>query len=73
MAQHGRMKNGYRLFTEYLKGGYRKQLRKGTKIRIDLFGNTPIWKVKELIRCKNWKIEDQYTDGQCSTYYLNIM
>lgn len=49
---------GYRIFTECTRGGYRgvlyrKNLVKGTRIRVDLFNGFPFWKVRELLRCRN--------------------
>lgn len=76
MAQHGVMKNSYRIFTECSRGpeaGYRKQLRVGTKIRVDLFDGLPLWKVSELLKCKNWKVDSKYGKGVCMTYYIDIL
>lgn len=67
---------GYRIFTECIRGGvngYRKQLRAGTKIRVDLFNGLPLWKVKELQKCKNWKVDCKYGKHSCMTYYIDIL
>ena len=76
MAQHGVRKGGYRIFTECTRKstGYRKNLIVGTKIRVDLFGGLPLWKVPELLKCKNWKVDSRYgKDGICTTYYIDIL
>lgn len=66
----------YRIFTEYCTntGRYRKQHRKGHKIRVDLFHQFPIWKVPELLKIKNWILADKpFSNGDCTTYYINII
>lgn len=67
---------GYRIFTECIRSGvngYRKRLIAGTKIRVDLFNGLPFWKVKELLKCKNWKVESKYRKYACTTYYIEIL
>jgi len=75
MAHHGKMKGSYRIFTECTPeaNGFRKNLVAGTKIRVDLFNGLPLWKVPELLKCKNWKVDDRCNKGVCVTYYINIL
>lgn len=75
MAQHGIRRGDYRIFTEctFKSAGYRKYLVTGTKIRVDLFNNLPLWKVPELLRCKNWKVDCKSDKGVCVTYYIDIL
>lgn len=67
---------GYRIFTECIRSGvrgYRKKLVPGTKIRVDLFNGLPLWKVKELHRCRNWKVDCKCRKYGCITYYIDIL
>lgn len=75
MAQHGKRKGDYRIFTEChpVTVDYRKNLVAGTKIRVDLFNGLPLWKVPELLRCRNWKVDDKCDKGCCVTYYIDIL
>lgn len=65
----------YRIFTECTPkvAGFRKQLRAGHKIRVDLFNGTPLWKVPELLKCKNWKVDSKCNKGVCLTYYIDVL
>lgn len=65
----------YRIFTECARksAGFRKQLRPGTKVRVDLFNGFPFWKVTELLKCRNWKVDDRCDKGDCITYYVDIL
>ena len=69
---------GYRIFTEctrrvYRGAIYRKNLIPGTRIRVDLFNRLPIWKVRELVKCRNWKVDCKREKYDCTTYYIDIL
>jgi hypothetical protein len=75
MVQYRVRKKDYVIFTECKKNGkgYRKYLRSGSKIRVDLFNKSLLWRVSELLRVKDWKIESCYSSGNCNIYYINIL
>lgn len=65
--------NNYVIYKEQQKNGCMKRLVKGHRIRVDVFNGFQLWKVKELLKCKNWKIRDSNKEKVRNTYYIDIL
>lgn len=50
-----------------------KRLVRKHVIRVDIFGDFPLWKVPELLKCKNWRIRDSNKGTLRKTYYIDIL
>jgi len=66
-------KINYRIYFEWTRRGLMKRLVRKHVIRVDIFGDFPLWKVPELLKCKNWRIRDSNKGTLRKTYYIDIL
>lgn len=63
----------YKIYMEQRRNGCIKKLLSGHTVRVDTFSGYPLWKVKVLLKCKNWRIRDSCKSEQRNTYYIDIL